>query len=246
MNYGADGNDYFQFTTPSIAFDKASGFTTLIAFAMHVDADGTLELGGGPVCQNGAYIGPANWAALINALKTPPSTVTRYEVCIGGWLDTSYDNIKSLIASQGAGTSSILFRNFQALKNAAPGIDAINDDDEMTYDVGSSASFANMLGALGCKFTTSPYRSQSFWTNLNNNVTNCDYIYLQCYEGGAGNDPAQWNAAFGHGVKVIPGLESNGSNPATFRAWYLETGSLGGFYYPDVVFSATYWSAAIL
>ena len=25
MNYGADGNDYFQFTTPSMAFDKASG-----------------------------------------------------------------------------------------------------------------------------------------------------------------------------------------------------------------------------
>ncbi len=42
MNYGADGNDYFQFTTPSMAFDKASGFTTLITFAMHVDADGTL------------------------------------------------------------------------------------------------------------------------------------------------------------------------------------------------------------
>ena len=27
MNYGADGNDYYQFTTPSMSFDKASGFT---------------------------------------------------------------------------------------------------------------------------------------------------------------------------------------------------------------------------
>ncbi len=132
MNYGADGNDYFQFTTPSMAFDKASGFTTLITFAMHVDVDGTLELGGGPVCSNGVYIGPSNWGTLINTLKTAPTTVTRYEVCIGGWQDTSYNDIKSLITAQGTGTGSMLYRNFQALKNAVPGIDAINDDDEET------------------------------------------------------------------------------------------------------------------
>src|SRR5215475_488511 len=244
MNYGADGNDYFQFTTPSMAFDKATGFTTLITFAMHVDTDGTLEIGGGPVCTNGVYVGPSNWASLISTVKTPPTTVTRYEVCIGGWLDTSYDNIKSLVASQGTVPSSVLYRNFQALKTAVPGIDAINDDDEQTYDLTSSVSFANMLGALGYKFTTAPYTSQSFWVNLNNSVTNCDYIYLQCYAGGAGNDPGQWNTAFGHGVKVIPGQESNTSSPATFRNWYLQTGAPGGFYYPDVIFSSTYWSAA--
>jgi fructan beta-fructosidase len=245
-NYGADGNDYFQFTTPSLAFDTASGFTTLIPFAMHVDTDGTLEIGGGPVCQNGAYIGPTNWAVLIATVKTPPTTVTRYEVCIGGWQDTSYDNIKILIAAQGTGSGSILYRNFHALKGAVPGIDAINDDDELTYDLSSSVSLANMLGGLGYKFTMVPYTQQGFWVYLNNAVTNCDCIYLQCYDGGAGNDPAQWNAAFGHGVKVIPGQESNTSNPATFRGWYLETASPGGFYYPDVVFSDTYWSAAII
>lgn len=246
MSYGADGNDYFQFMTPSMAFDKASGFTTLITFAMHVDTNGTLEIGGGPVCQNGIYVGPTNWAALVGTLKTPPTTVTRYEVCIGGWLDTSYDSIKSLVAAQGTGPASILYRNFQALKNAVPGIDAINDDDEKTYDLNSTASFANMLGALGYKFTTAPYTSQNFWVNLNNSITNCDFIYLQCYSGGAGNDPAQWNTAFGHGVQVIPGQESNTQNPATARGWYLETGTPGGFYYPDVVFSSTYWSAAII
>ena len=47
MNYGADGNDYYRFTAPSMSFDKASGFTTLITFAMHVNADGTLLIGGG-------------------------------------------------------------------------------------------------------------------------------------------------------------------------------------------------------
>jgi Fibronectin type III domain len=245
MNYGADGNDYFQFTTPSMAFDKASGFTTLITFAMHVNPDGTLLIGG-VACTNGMYVGPTNWGSLVATLKTPPTTVTRYELCIGGWQDSSYDNIKSLVASQGTGPGSMLFRNFQALKNAVPGIDAINDDDEQTYDVNSSTSFANLLGGFGFKFTLVPYTAQSFWVSLRNNLTNCDCIYLQCYEGGAGNDPGQWNSAFGNGVVVIPGQESNTSTPATFHSWYLETGVQGGFYYPDVVFNSTYWSAAII
>src|SRR5215469_3700665 len=149
MNYGADGNDYFQFTNPSMAFDKASGFTTLITFGIHVNPDGTLMIGGGACASNGVYVGPSNWGSLITTLKTPPATVTRYEVLIGGWMDSSYDDIKSLVNTQGAGPGSILYKNFQALKNAVPGIDAINDDDEQTYDLNSTTNFANMLGGLG-------------------------------------------------------------------------------------------------
>src|ERR1022692_3913423 len=170
MNYGADGMDYFQFTTPSMAFEKASGFTTLITFAMHVNADGTLLIGG-VACTNGAYVGPTNWNSLITTLKTPPTTVTRYEVCIGGWTDTSFDNIKSLVASQGTGSGSILYKNFQALKNAVPGINAINDDEEKTYDLHSATNFANMLGDFGYKFTMVPYTAQGFWVNLKNSIT---------------------------------------------------------------------------
>ena len=70
-------------------------------------------------------------------------------MCIGGWQDTSYNNIESLVASQGTGPGSMLYKNFQALKNAVPGIDAINDDDEQTYDLNSSTNFANMLGGFG-------------------------------------------------------------------------------------------------
>jgi autotransporter-associated beta strand protein len=252
MNYGADGNDYFQFTNPSMAFDKASGFTTLITFGIHVNPDGTLMIGGSACASNGVYVGPGNWGSLVNTLKTPPTTVTRYEVLIGGWQDTSYDNIKSLVNAQGTGPNSILFKNFQALKNAVPGIDAINDDDEQTYDLASSTSFATMLGGLGYKFTLVPYTRQSFWVQLKNSITNCDYVYLQCYEGGAGNDPGNWNAAFGgtngfslSGFHVIPGQESNTADPTNWTRWYLETGVQGGFYYPDVIFNTTNWSAAI-
>ena len=253
MNYGADGNDYFQFTSPSMAADKASGFTTLITFGIHVTTNGTLTIGGTTCASNGIYTGPGNWSSLVTTLKTPPTTVKRYEVLIGGWLDTSYDNIKSLVNSQGTGPGSILYKNFQALKNAVPGIDAINDDDEYTYDLASSTNFANMLGSLGYKFTLVPYTQQSFWVKLKKNTTNCDYVYLQCYEGGAGNDPGNWNAAFGgvngfslSGFHVIPGQESNTANTNTWTKWYLETGVQGGFYYPDIGFTTTNWSAAIL
>ncbi|MDR3459788.1 MAG: autotransporter-associated beta strand repeat-containing protein [Verrucomicrobiae bacterium] len=253
MNYGADGNDYFQFTTPSMSFDKASGFTTLITFGIHVNADGTLVIGGSACASNGVYVGPGNWGSLVTTLKTPPTTVKRYEVLIGGWLDTSYDNIKSLVNAQGVGPGSMLYQNFQALKNAVPGIDGINDDDEQTYDLASSTNFANMLGSLGYKFTLVPYTQQNFWVRLKNYITNCDYVYLQCYSGGAGNDPGNWNAAFGgvngfslSGFHVIPGQESNTANPTNWTRWYLETGVQGGFYYPDVVFNTTNWSAAIL
>jgi hypothetical protein len=179
MNYGADGNDYFQFSNPTMAVDKASGFTTLITFAMHVNSDGTLIIGG-VACTNGDYVGPTNWGSLVATLKTAPTTVTRYEVAIGGWEDTSFVNIESAINSQGTGPNSILYKNFQALKKAVPGIDAINDDDELNYDLKSSTNFANLLGKLGYKFTMVPYQNQSFWVSLKNDITNCDYIYLQC------------------------------------------------------------------
>jgi hypothetical protein len=246
MNYGSGGNDYYMFTDPSMAFIKASGFTTLIPFAMHLNPDGTLLIGGDVACTNGVYTGPTNWGLLVATVTTPPTTVNRYEVCIGGWTDTSYDNIKALVATKGTGPGSILYKNFQALKNAVPGIDAINDDDEQTYDLNSSKSFANMLGALGYRFTMVPYTAESFWVNLKNSITNCDYVYVQCYEGGAGNDPSAWKTAMGGGVVVIGGQEGNTAIPRTFRTWYLEDGVPGGFYFADGVFNTTYWSATII
>ena len=245
MNYGADGNDYFQFSNPTMAVDKASGFTTLITFAMHVNSDGTLIIGG-VACTNGVYVGPTNWGSLVATLKTAPTTVTRYEVAIGGWEDTSFVNIESAINSQGTGPNSILYKNFLALKKAVPGIDAINDDDELNYDLKSSTNFANLLGKLGYKFTMVPYQNQSFWVSLKNDITNCDYIYLQCYEGGEYNDPGQWDEAFGNGTVVIPGQESNTATTTNWHNWFLETGVQGGFYYPDVVFNTAYWSAAVI
>ena len=49
---------------------------------------GTLLIGGDVACTNGVYTGLTNWNSLITTLKSPPTTVTRYEVSIGGWQDS--------------------------------------------------------------------------------------------------------------------------------------------------------------
>ena len=169
--------------------------------------------------------------------RPSPTTVTRYEVSVGGYGSSSYANVQSLVGSQGStGSGSILYQNFQALKSAVPGIDAINDDDEETYDVASSTAFGQMIIGLGMKYTLVPYQNQGFWVQLKNNLgAGCDMVYLQCYEGGAGNDPGNWDSAFGSGFHVVPGQESNTQSAASWSSWATSDGITGGFYYPDVV-----------
>jgi hypothetical protein len=235
--YCADGNDCYTFTgQSSVANLKESGWNVLFVFAFSVQSNGDITAGSTPIVQNGSYVGDPSWGSNVAALKTFPTTVTRYEVTIGGWGNSSYDAIKSLIASEGTGPTSTLYRNFQALKAAVPGIDAINDDDEQTYDLGSSTAFGQMISGLGMKLTTAPYQNQSFWVALKNNLGAInDVVYLQVYEGGAGNDPGQWNDAFGGGFHVVPGQESNTQSSSQWATWASSDGATGGFYYPDVV-----------
>jgi hypothetical protein len=236
--YGSDGNDFYTFTGSSAVNGlTSSGWNGLILFATSVQSNGDITYSGNTLVSGGNYVGNANWGANVYALKTPPTTVYRYEVCIGGWGDASFTNIKNLIASQGTGSGSILYKNFQALKNAVPGIDAINYDDEEAYDVNSATSFGQMLNNLGYKVSLAPYMNQSYWTQLKSNLgSGCDIVYLQCYSGGAGNDPGSWDSAFGNGFHVMPGIESNShdSGQADWLNWAIYAHSTGGFYWPDV------------
>ena len=208
-------------------------------WALTVQPNGDITMNSGQVVlvRNGTYTGPSNWGSNVAALKTPPTTVYRYEAALGGAGDVSFTNIRNLIASGGTGSGSILYKNFQALKRAVPGIDAINDDDENTYDLDSSTRFGQMLGVLGYKVALAPYNNQSFWVQLKRNLGSiCDIVYLQCYEGGAGNDPGQWGNAFGGGFRVMPGINSNdaGSANSKWFNWSINNATTGGFFWPDV------------
>jgi hypothetical protein len=224
------GDDFYAPVSHAAAV-KASGFNALFLFALHVYANGDLYYNGTLLVQNGAYVGDAAWGSQLAALRP---AVNRVEMVIGGWGDPSFTYIKNLIATNGTGAGGILYKNFQALKNAT-GVDAIQYDDEQTYDSASAAAFGNLIARLGMKVTLCPYTAQSFWTSVKSQLgTNVDAIYLQCYDGGAGNasNVGAWNSAFGR-FKVYPGLWGNTSDAptvtATMRNWQQTLGITGGF-----------------
>ena len=234
---------------------KESGFTYVILFNINVESDGTLKTDGETVCSNGQYVfgnTQPYYVSDIQSLKASPTNINRIEVCIGGWGNTSYTNIKNIIASQGTGSSSILYRNFQALKNAIPAIDAVNNDDEYTYDVNSSAAFHIMMSDLGYKTTLAPYMNKTFWQNLATNINNSrsgavDRILLQCYDGGAGNNPADWH------INNIPlhagrmNYEDFSTSLSLMQSWKNNAGVVGGFFwvYNDETWSLNTYATAV-
>ncbi|SFR05175.1 hypothetical protein SAMN04488564_102711 [Lentzea waywayandensis] len=235
---------------------RSSGFTTVILWSIHVHPNGDLYYNDVLLVRNGRYVGDAGWPARLRTLKQAPTSVNRIEVSVGSWGVRDWENIAALISSGGTGSSSILYRNFQALKTAT-GADAINNDDESFYQVAPTAAFARMAAGLGySKFTFAPYTNQSFWASLKSNLGSLvDRVYLQGYAGGAGNNPATWNRALG--MTVDPGLWSKhgsgcsaGDSPATvqskMRSWKTSAGITGGFMwlYDDMKACAAQGTAA--
>jgi hypothetical protein len=111
------------------------------------------------------------------------------------------------------------------------GIDAVCFDDEATYDAASASQFGQMCIAAGLKVTLCPYTNPGFWQTVKSNLGPlCDHVYLQCYEGGAGNDPATWNSYFG-GLNVIAGYEDGSDFLSKMQGWK-NAPVYGGFYWP--------------
>ncbi len=220
--------ELFNLNVGNISALKSSGFTTVVLFVVDVAANGDLNYNGDHlIVTNGVYIGDPGWGGRLAALKQAPTSINRIEACTGGAGAQSWNNIKNLIATQGTNSSSILYRNFLALKNAL-GIEAICNDDEVAYDAGSAATFNNMITSLGMKNTLAPYNNMTYWQSIFLN-SSIDQVYLQCYDGGAFNDPSTWDALFG-GFKVTPG-DWNNDSPATVQSKFTTWAPLsnGGF-----------------
>ncbi|HXI72844.1 MAG TPA: LamG-like jellyroll fold domain-containing protein [Verrucomicrobiae bacterium] len=224
-------------TTSQINGFRASGFTTMVLFTMSVLTNGDFYYAGQTICTNGVYNGPSNWGSLLAQCKTAPSSVTRIEMGLSGAGDTSWTNIKNLIAANGTNSTTVLYQNLNALKTAL-GIDAIDSDDESAFDSASAIKFGKMCGSVGLKMTLCPYNNggvSGYWATVQAGLgTNCDAIYLQCYDGGAGNDPATWNTYFS-GLKVIPGYwdyERSSIFLTNMMTWS-NAGGPGGFLWPS-------------
>ena len=192
-----------------------SGFTEVIVWSVEVKSNGDLNLNGEfPIVSNGAYVGNKMYPGFVSNLAALKAAgVKRITFSIGSSNVGDFQDIKALVNSTGAGggtgTQSTLYRNFQALKQAIPSIDAIDLDDENSYDAASTVAFSVMLGKLGYHVMPDAYTNASYWKSVVTQINSqragtVDGVHLQAYAGGAGNSPCSgWD--FG-GVPVYPGL----------------------------------------
>ena len=233
---------------------RNSGFTYIILFNINVEPDGTLTTDGETVCKDGKYVfgnTQPNYVSDIKKLKQAPTTISRIEICIGGWGNESFSHIKELINSHGVGSGTILYKNFKALKNAIPEIDAVNNDDEHCYDVATAVKFHQMMYELGYKTTIAPYTNRSFWENLVSQLGDrCDRVLIQCYDGGAGNNPSDWHL----GNRAVHAGRMNYQDGgvdacvAQMESWKKNNGVSGGFIwvYNDETWNLNQWATRML
>ena len=232
---------------------KKSGFSYVILFNINVESDGTLTCDGETVCKDGVYVfgnTQPEYVSDITSLKQWPTNIRRIDICIGGWGNESYSRIQSLVNSQGTSSGSILYRNFKALKEALPVIDGVNNDDEHCYDVASAASFHIMMSDLGYKTSLAPYMNKSYWENLATRINSerpgaCDRIMVQCYDGGAGNNPCDWHI---NGLPLYAGRTNYQSSMeesiSQMQSWKDNCGVSGGFVwvYNDETWDLNDWA----
>lgn len=237
---------------------KNSGFTYAILFNVNVETDGTLTTDGETICKDGVYVfanQQPHYVEDVEALKTWPTGIQRLEICIGGWGNESYYRIKDLINAQGTGSNTILYKNFKALKEALPWVEAVNNDDEHCYDVATAVKFHTMMYDLGYKTTVAPYMNKSFWQSLVSQLNNkragaCDCVLIQCYGGGTYNNPSDWHLG---NIPLHAGRENyqDGSSLdlciEKMQSWHDNNNVTGGFLwvYNDETWNLNKWASSI-
>ncbi|KAI1495983.1 hypothetical protein F5X99DRAFT_401846 [Biscogniauxia marginata] len=228
-----------------------SGFNTLIIFGVGILDNGDIMYYSNTpgssdvlIASNGAYVGGAELADKVRSFKSENSTdIGRVEISMNA------QHVSELMSNPGPGATTALYHNFAALKTAW-GLDAVNNDDESIYDVESTVAFARMLGTIGYKYTIAPYTNSRFWVSVKTQVNNglaepdllLDRVYLQCYDGGAGNDPGSWQSELS--MEVVPLVwVTNDSKPSQgttatqarskFTGWKTQSALAGGGYWND-------------
>jgi hypothetical protein len=232
------GGPFYKNATNNITEIENSGFTEAIVWSVEVGSTGDLNFNGEfPLTSNGVYIGDQthpDFAPNMALLKQ--GTVKRVTFSIGSSNFGDWQDIKALVNSQGTGQTSILYKDFAALKAAIPALDAIDFDDENSFDSPTTIAFGVMLGQLGFKVNPDAFDNSSYWTNVVSQINaqlpgTVDGVHLQAYAGGSGNNPCVgWN--FGS-VPVWPGLWDLNDTPSQVQSimsgWHSQCGITGGF-----------------
>jgi hypothetical protein len=232
------GGPFYKNAANNITEIANSGFTEAIVWSVEVNSVGDLNFNGEfPLTSNGVYIGDqthSDFASNMALLKQ--GKVKRITFSIGSSNFGDWQDITALVQSQGTGPSSILYKDFQALKAAIPALDAVDFDDENSFNSPTTIAFGVMLGQLGYHVMPDSFDNSSYWTNVVSQINTqipgtVDGVHLQAYAGGGGNNPCVgWN--FGS-VPVWPGLWDLNDTPSQVQsamsAWHSQCGITGGF-----------------
>jgi len=232
------GGPFYKNAANNITEIENSGFTEAIVWSVEVNSVGDLNFNGEfPLTSNGVYIGDQthpDFASNMALLKQ--GTVKRVTFSIGSSNFGDWQDITALVNAQGTGPDSILYKDFQALKTAIPALDAIDFDDENSFNTPTTVAFGVMLGQLGYHVAPDAFDNSSYWTNVVSQINTqlpgtVDGVHLQAYAGGQGNNPCVgWN--FGS-VPVWPGLWDLNDTPAQVQSimtgWHTQCGITGGF-----------------
>jgi hypothetical protein len=233
------GGPFYKNAANNIKEIENSGFTEAIVWSVEVKSNGDLNLNGEfPLTANGAYIGGQTYPDFAgNMAILKQGTVKRVTLSIGSSNIGDWQDVAALVKSQGTGPGSILYKDFQSLRNAIPALDAVDFDDENSFDLNTTVQFGIMLGTLGYHVLPDAFNNSVYWMNVVSEINaqlsgTVDGVHLQVYAGGAGNDPCSstWNF---ESVPVFPGLWDRGDTPKQVKSrmsgWTKECGISGGF-----------------
>ena len=232
------GGPFYKNAANHITEIEHSGFTEAVVWSVEVNRSGDLNFNGEfPLTSNGVYIGAEthpDFAANMALMKQ--GTVKRITFSIGSSNFGDWQDITNLVNTQGTGPTSILYKDFQALKAAIPALDAIDFDDENSFNSSTTISFGVMLGQLGYRVAPDAFDDSGYWSNVVSQINGqlpgtVDGVHLQAYAGGSGNNPCMgWN--FGT-VPVWPGLWDLDDTPSQVQSlmtgWNSQCGINGGF-----------------
>jgi hypothetical protein len=232
------GGPFYKNASANITEIENSGFSEAIVWSVEVSTTGDLNFNGEfPLTSGGVYVGNEYYPDFPGDMaQLKLGTVKRVTFSVGSSNYGDWENITNLVNAQGTGPTSILYQDFQALKAAIPALDAIDFDDENSFNSPTTISFGVMLGNLGYHVMPDAFDQSSYWTNVVTQINSqlpgtADGVHLQAYAGGSGNNPCVgWN--FG-AVPVFPGLWDQDDTPSqvqtTMTGWHNQCGIIGGF-----------------
>tara|TARA_Y100000588_G_scaffold361202_1_gene421775 strand:+ start:954 stop:1646 length:693 start_codon:yes stop_codon:yes gene_type:complete len=177
------------------------------------------------IAKDGQYTGPSKWPEHLAQLKNHMNRLL-FSVGSGG-NHQNFLHIHSLIKKHGTKENSILYQNFNALRQAIPAIDGIDLDNEHLYSEPGQKTIvelSRMLHRLGYKVTFCPFEKPDFWVHclheLHSEVPGLVTGFHTQHYDSSYPKPKVWIQAIqnkmGHDFDVegfvLPGLRSRGGN----------------------------------